>query len=131
MDISLQDLYSYNMEQARGVAGNNLITVFMETQGLTLQEAADRCGEMFRSVIQKFLEYKKEVIARPFSLRGGYNPDVDRKVMIGIESMERMVVGYMGYSFDSPRYFGNEGKEILKTRLVKLREPMDHLSSIV
>ena len=130
MVISLQDLYSYNMEQARGVAGNNLITVFMETQGLTLQEAADRCGEMFRSVIQRFLEYKKEVIARPFSSRG-YSPDVDRKVMVGIESMERMVVGYMGYSFDSPRYFGNEGKEILKTRLVRLREPMDQLSSIV
>ena len=130
MDMSLQDLYSYNMEQARGIAGNNLITVFMETQGLTLQEAADRCGEMFRSVIQRFLEYKKEVIARPFSSRG-YKLEVDKAVMIGIESMERMVVGYMGYSFDSPRYFGNEGKEILKTRLVKLREPMDQLSSIV
>ena len=115
------------MEQARGISGNNLVTVLMETQGLTLQEAADRSGQMFNTMVQQFLKDKNELITRPFSSRG-YSPNVDKGVMRCIESMEQMIIGYIGWCFDTPRYFGNEYKEVLKTRLIKLHEPMNLLS---
>lgn len=114
------------MEQARGIAGNNLITVLMETQGLSLQEAIDRSGELFQSMVQQFLADKKDLMARPFSTRG-YSHSVDVGVMKCVEAMETMITGYIGWSFDTPRYFGNDFQEVLKTRIVKLHDPMNLL----
>lgn len=114
------------MEQARGIAGNNLITVLMETQGLSLQEAIDRSGELFKSMVQRFVTDKKELMARPFSTRG-YSHSVDVGVMKCIEAMETMITGYIGWSFDTPRYFGNDFQEVLKTRIVKLHDSMNLL----
>lgn len=47
-----QDLYSYDMELAKGHRGNNIITVLMESQRFSLQDAADNVGVHFAELMQ-------------------------------------------------------------------------------
>lgn len=50
----LQDLYSYNMEQAMGHMTNNVLTVLQKARGVDLQGAADLVGEHFKELYDGF-----------------------------------------------------------------------------
>lgn len=43
-DRLFKDLYSYDMEQSKGISGNNIITVLMKNKNMDLQAAADYVG---------------------------------------------------------------------------------------
>ena len=46
------------MEQARGLAGNNIVTVLMRERGIPLQSASDRIGAHFASLMRTFVRAK-------------------------------------------------------------------------
>jgi len=52
---STKDLYSYDMEQSKGISGNNIMTVLMENQQMDLQAAADFVGAHCEELMTRFV----------------------------------------------------------------------------
>ena len=113
MDISLQDLYSYNMEQAMGHTGNNILTVLMTHKDLSLQAAADHVGEHWKTLLSTFLDAKKRLPS--------WGAEADREVALYAMAFERWVIGNMNWSFETPRYFGPARFDVRRTGIVHLR----------
>lgn len=93
-----QDVYSYNMEQARGIGGNNIVTVLMEDRGVNLQSASDMVGKHFAELMSRFVEGKKKLPS--------WGLETDAAVAAYIRAMEHWVVGNLDWSFETQRYFG-------------------------
>ncbi len=49
------------MERAKGLDGNNFVTVAMRDKGMSIQEAADYTGAEFMERLSQFLEDRKEL----------------------------------------------------------------------
>lgn len=60
-DITYQDIYSYNMEQAMGHFGNNILTVLQRSMNTDLQGAADYVEVHFRELAAKFEDAKSRL----------------------------------------------------------------------
>ncbi|KAI0316728.1 terpenoid synthase [Amylostereum chailletii] len=107
------DVYSYNMEQAKGHTGNNIVTVLMNAHGITLQAASDFVGEYYKELTERYLSDK--------ALLGSFgNPQVDADVGRYIQAMENWPIGNLVWSFETIRYFGPRHQEVKRTRLVVL-----------
>ncbi|KAJ8473180.1 hypothetical protein ONZ51_g8039 [Trametes cubensis] len=106
------DVYSYNMEQAKGHTGNNIVTVLMREKGVSLQAASDLIGEHFETLMKRFLDTKK--------LLPTFGGDLDHAVVKYVEAMEHWVIGNLEWSFESQRYFGAEHDTVKETLVVKL-----------
>ncbi|TDL25607.1 terpenoid synthase [Rickenella mellea] len=107
------DVYSYNMEQAKGHTGNNYVTVVMQAMDLNLQEASDYIGFIFCSLMKEFLEGKSQLRSRSL------HPDA--AVNAYISALEHWVIGNLIWSFESRRYFGMEHYDVKATRVVTLK----------
>lgn len=108
----LQDILSYNKEQAVGDDEHNMITVIMEQFGMGLQEAIDKAGEMCTARIDRFHELYQ---AMPRWL-GPVDLDVQKLV----DGMAMCVSGVMHWSYESQRYFGKKGLEVKRSRCLHL-----------
>ncbi|KAI0077885.1 terpenoid synthase [Panus rudis PR-1116 ss-1] len=106
------DLYSYNMEQAMGHTGNNILTVLMKEKGLDLQGAADYVGEYFKVLIDRFLDGKAKLPS--------WGPEMDATVSQYIMAMESWIIGNLEWSFATQRYFGTQRQAIRETLTVEL-----------
>lgn len=109
----MQDVYSYNMEQARGIGGNNIVTVLMKAKRVNLQTAVDLAGEHFQKLMDKFMEGKKALPS--------WGVTVDAAVAAYVGAMEHWVVGNLDWSFETQRYFGPHHAEVKRSLLVTLR----------
>ncbi|KAK0204522.1 isoprenoid synthase domain-containing protein [Desarmillaria ectypa] len=109
------DLYSYNMEQAKGHSGANIITVIMKSKKLDLQNAADFLDGYCEALLYQFEKAKETLLARP---EEGYSDAV-----LLLKAFGDWVRGNDQWSFVTERYFGKENGEIKKSRVVILREP--------
>ena len=49
------------MEQSKGLDGKNILTVLMEANGFTLQEAADHAGVIFGDLMNRFVAERKKL----------------------------------------------------------------------
>ena len=117
LTASWQDVYSYNMEQSRGIDGNNIVTVLMREKNVGLQVASDVVGEHFEQLMQQFTESKKHLPT--------WGPEVDAAVDAYIKAMEHWVIGNLDWSFETTRYFGPHFAEVKRTRVVNLRPRRD------
>ncbi|THH10888.1 hypothetical protein EW145_g1027 [Phellinidium pouzarii] len=107
------DVYSYNMEQAReGHSCSNIVTVIMKEKGFSLQRTIDYIGEEFRSLITDFADDKE-------TLRS-FGEKVDTDVYLFISALETWIVGNIFWSFSTERYFGKDHEEVRKTLTVRL-----------
>ncbi|KAL1668106.1 isoprenoid synthase domain-containing protein [Schizophyllum commune] len=97
------DLYSYRMELARGISGVNFVTVLMNELDLDIQGAADHIGEVCIGLLS---QYEHIAVARYVKALGCW-----------IRSL-------VDWSFETPRYFGQDALEVKRTRIVKL--PSNH-----
>ena len=113
-----QDVYSYNMEQAKGHTGNNIVTVLMREKNIGLQAASDFIGEHFKQLMSRFVETKQRLPS--------FGANVDAAVAKYVAAMEYWVVGNLVWSFETQRYFGSEHKQVKDTRIVVLR-PREHM----
>ncbi|KAI0306699.1 isoprenoid synthase domain-containing protein [Multifurca ochricompacta] len=89
------DIFSYNVEQSRGDT-HNMICVFMIHDGLSLQRAVDRVGEMCKQTVENF--------GRQLYVNG----------------LREWIVGSLHWSFMTTRYFGENGALAKTTRIVDL-----------
>ncbi|KAF8867870.1 isoprenoid synthase domain-containing protein [Infundibulicybe gibba] len=96
------DIYSYDMEQAKGLSGNNVMTVLMKT--MTVQEAADYVGVYCKKIIDIYLSAKDRLHLSRY-----------------IEAIGSWLIGNLEWSFETQRYFGAAHLDIKRTRLVTLR----------
>lgn len=73
------------MEKEKELAGNNIMTVFIEKNGLGLQQAADLIGTKFKALIDQFLKDKASIRS--------FDDDVDEGIRKYIFSWECTVIG--------------------------------------
>ncbi|KZV74617.1 terpenoid synthase [Peniophora sp. CONT] len=111
------DVYSYDMEQAKGHTGNNIVTVLMQAHGFSLQAASSHIGEAYAEFMRGYLSAKAQL--RYYSF-GDVQLDLD--VVSYIEAMENWPIGNINWSFESGRYFPKP-EEVKRTGLVVLRQP--------
>ncbi|SJK99768.1 related to Linoleate 10R-lipoxygenase COP4 [Armillaria ostoyae] len=116
------DIYSYNMEQAKGLSCANIVTVIMKSKQLDLQSAVDFINEYCEALLDQYEEAKEVLSARP---EEGYSDAV-----LLLKALGDWVRGNDEWSFATERYFGKEGREIRKSRVVILREPSTNKFSL-
>ncbi|KAK7463064.1 Sesquiterpene synthase 10 [Stygiomarasmius scandens] len=109
------DVYSYNMEQAKGHSGNNIVTVLMRARGYDLQEACDYIGHYFKKLMARFTSAKARLPS--------WGSNVDAEVAKYVDAMGHWVRGNLDWSFETIRYFGPRHNEIKTTRVVTLLRP--------
>ncbi|KAF8623697.1 hypothetical protein AX17_007395 [Amanita inopinata Kibby_2008] len=107
------DVYSYDMEQAKGHHGNNVVTVLMKEKKFGLQDASDYIGEHSQELMKKYLTAKTTMPS--------WGPMIDSQVLRFIQGLECWIVGNLNWSFESQRYFGVRHLEIKETLVVTLR----------
>ncbi|KAI9442056.1 terpenoid synthase [Lactarius psammicola] len=96
--VLTNDLYSYNIEQAAGHGGHNLLTAVMSEKGVDLDGALDWLTEYNGEILSRFREQFQDAPVR----------------------LAYWIRGHDCWSFESERYFGTKGPEIQKHRLVTL-----------
>ncbi|KAH8979419.1 isoprenoid synthase domain-containing protein [Lactarius hatsudake] len=106
------DLYSYNIEQAAGHGGHNILTAIMNEKGVDLAEALDWFAEYNGAILSKFQEQ--------YRMLPSWGPDMDPIVTTYVERLCYWLRGHDCWSFESGRYFGTKGPEIQKHRMVTL-----------
>ncbi|KAF5369039.1 hypothetical protein D9758_003091 [Tetrapyrgos nigripes] len=114
------DVYSYNMEQAKGHSGNNVVTVLMKAYNFDLQQACDYVGLQFKKLMNQFNSAKSRLPS--------FGPKVDAQVAQYVLSMENWIRGNLDWSFETKRYFGTHHEKVKRTRVVFLR-PMEDLGA--
>ncbi|PCH42339.1 terpenoid synthase [Wolfiporia cocos MD-104 SS10] len=107
------DIYSYNMEQSKGIGGNNIVTVLMQDKGIDLQAASDLVGAHFDTLMRRFIATKKQLPS--------WGPAVDATVAGYVAAMEHWVIGNLEWSFETQRYFGALHAQIKDSLTVTLR----------
>jgi len=110
--ILTNDMYSYNIEQATGHDGHNIVTVVMNEKGLDLDGALRWLGEYHGEVLSKFLAQ-----SRALPSWGG---KVDADVGTFVERLAYLIRGVDCWSLETERYLGTKGPEVQKHRLVTL-----------
>ncbi|KAG5640845.1 hypothetical protein DXG03_006834 [Asterophora parasitica] len=106
------DLYSYNIEQAAGHGGHNIITVVMKEKGVDLGGALDWVAKYLGQVLD---EFKAQCQALP-----SWGVAVDREVKVYVERLAYFMRGIDCWAFETERYFGTKGREIQEQRVVDL-----------
>ena len=101
------------MEQAKGLGGNNIVTVLMNDNDIDVQTACDFVGEHFQTLMAKFVAVKQTLPSWGLSIDSG--------VAAYVQAMEHWVIGNLDWSFETQRYFGPNPAEIKETRVVLLR----------
>ena len=92
-----------------------MISIAMRTIGLSLQDAVDYVGDLCQESTHRFIAAKKRV---PAFDDGG---PIDKQVAIDIKGLEDWIVGSLDWGFERSRYFGQDGKGIKNSRVIKLQ----------
>ena len=111
--LSFQDVFSYDVEQSKGLEGNNILTVLMQARGFSLQEASDYAGTLFGDLMNRFVAEREKLPS--------WGPDLDRGVNRYVDAIGHWVVGNLCWSFETSRYFGSALEDVKRTGIVKLR----------
>ncbi|KAF8884017.1 terpenoid synthase [Infundibulicybe gibba] len=105
------DLCSYNVEQARGDDGHNLVTIVMHEHKTTLEGALMWISRLHDDLVNVFLgEYEN---VPTWGL-----PALDAQVAEYIHGLGNWVRANDSWSFESERYFGKAGLKVQRDRVV-------------
>ncbi|KAJ7803885.1 terpenoid synthase [Mycena olivaceomarginata] len=107
------DLCSYNVEQARGDDGHNLVTIVMHALDLDLHAALEWISDLHDKLAENFLAAYDQV--------PDYSDfELNRQVVEYLDGLGNWVRANDSWSFESERYFGKKGAEVEATRTVEL-----------
>ncbi|EMD32850.1 hypothetical protein CERSUDRAFT_161387 [Gelatoporia subvermispora B] len=106
------DICSYNVEQARGDDGHNILTIAQHELKADLNGALKWVKEYHDELVTKFLENVDKVPS--------FGPELDPQVARYVDGLGNWVRANDQWSFESQRYFGTKGLEIMKHRTVAL-----------
>ncbi|KAI0306220.1 terpenoid synthase [Multifurca ochricompacta] len=110
--VLTNDMYSYNIEQASGHGGHNIVTVVMNEKGVDLDSALKWLGDYHEEVLARFQAQHR--------MLPSWGPAVDRDVESFVERLGYWIRGIDSWSLETERYFGTKGVEIQKHRVVTL-----------
>ncbi|KAG6867045.1 hypothetical protein C0993_007245 [Termitomyces sp. T159_Od127] len=106
-----EDVYSYNVEQARG-DGHNIVAILMHRENFALDQAMEWIGDYASRRVQNFLD------------DFGYVPDLGEEFRGDakryLDGLGNWVRAHDCWSFESRRYFATGGMEIQHSRKVAL-----------
>ncbi|KAK7690888.1 hypothetical protein QCA50_005990 [Cerrena zonata] len=107
------DIFSYNKEQAVG-STHNLVAAIMYERGVDIQTAINQAGDLCLECVVSFEQCRQALPS--------WGADVDREVQLYVQGLQDWVAGSLNWSFDvaSMRYFGRNGEEMKKSRVVRL-----------
>ncbi|GKU12797.1 unnamed protein product [Fusarium langsethiae] len=109
--VTLQnDLCSYRKDLVQG-EGNNIIFI-LKKKGMTDQQAFDATGEMLHDCYRRWHMAQTKI---PF-----WGEDIDRDIIKFVNGCRNIALGNLHWSLHTSRYFGDEGQEVKKTRMMKL-----------
>lgn len=80
--------------------------------GLGLQQAVDRIGELCKQTIDAFIENQARVPS--------WGDDIDQDVKLYVNGLQEWIAGSLHWSFMTTRYFGDNGGAVKATRIVEL-----------
>nr|BDI63090.1 sesquiterpene synthase [Auriscalpium vulgare] len=109
--VLTNDTYSYNIEQAAGHDGHNIVTVAMRELHLALPAALEWVGAYHANILAEFVECRGELPS--FAAE-------DAQIVEYVEGLAMGVRGLDAWCFESARYFGTRGREIQRERVVGL-----------
>ena len=89
-----------------------MICIFMIHDGLSLQQAVDRVGEMCKQTIDSFIENQKQIPS--------WGVSIDRDVKLYVRGLQEWIVGSLHWSFMTKRYFAENGGTVKVTRIVDI-----------
>ncbi|KAI0267839.1 terpenoid synthase [Gloeopeniophorella convolvens] len=110
--VLTNDPYSYNIEQASGHDGHNLVTVVMTEKNIGLDDALDWIAEHHAGVLSQF-ESQAHILP-------SWGSTIDAQVKTFVDRLGYWIRGFDCWSFESERYFGASGLEVQKRRVVTL-----------
>ena len=113
--FTLKDMHSYRLELSRGLEGHNIVTAIMEEYHLDLQQALYWLSGYASKTIFNFLT---NVRALP-----SWGEKIDRAVMVYIDRVARCVRGYDAWSYETNRYYGDDGLKVRECRKITLLPP--------
>jgi Terpene synthase family 2, C-terminal metal binding len=117
-------VYSWNVEQARGKAGHNLITTLMNTRSMGVQDAMNYASKLHQGVVDDFLEVRNNIDILTVNQDGAKGPVWDKSVKEQtrryIDALAQCARGCDAWSAESARYGLSE--EFHLTRMVPVLE---------
>ncbi|KAF9056847.1 isoprenoid synthase domain-containing protein [Rhodocollybia butyracea] len=117
------DLYSYDMEQAKGHSGANIVTVFMKTNKMDLQTAVDFLGTYLEALIGQWATARATLSSR--------SEQRYRDSVSVLDALGDWVRGNVIWCFETDRYFGINKDVIRKTLRVTLTTPFSNTINFV
>ena len=108
-------MHSYRLELSRGLEGHNIVTAIMEEYHLDLQQALYWLSGYASKTISNFLT---NIRALP-----SWGEKTDRAVMVYIDRVARCVRGYDAWSYETNRYYGDDGLKVRECRKITLLPP--------
>ncbi|KAI0291492.1 terpenoid synthase [Multifurca ochricompacta] len=103
------DIASYNLEQARGDDGHNIVTILMHQNKADIQGAINWVYEYHKELEGKFMDIYENKIPR-------FGEQVDEELARYVDALGNCVRANDQWDFESERYFGRKGLEIQRTR---------------
>ncbi|KAH0585896.1 hypothetical protein H2248_007180 [Termitomyces sp. 'cryptogamus'] len=111
LSILMNDMYSYNIEQARGDI-HNAVAVVMHQENIGLNETMKWVGDYCSKLVHNFLEDLCHVPS--------FGKEFDDQVKHYLDGLAYWTRGHDSWSFESHRYFKEDGLDIQKSRRVVL-----------
>ncbi|KAH9026094.1 terpenoid synthase [Lactarius hengduanensis] len=113
MIILDNDIASYNVEQARGDDGHNIVTVVMHQHKMDIQGAMNWVHDLHKELEAKFMDLYENKIPK-------FGEPVDTELARYVDGIGNWVRGNDQWNFETERYFGKEAPEVGRTRWVTL-----------
>ncbi|KAI0066268.1 terpenoid synthase [Artomyces pyxidatus] len=110
--VTINDLYSYNIEQSAGHQNHNLVTAVMQELHCDMGQAVDWIAEYHKGLLSQFIEGRDKLPR--------FGEKTDEDLARYVEGLAHWIRGSDCWSFEGKRYFGDKGPEIQKHRIVDL-----------
>ena len=108
-------MHSYRLERSRGLDGHNVISAIMEEYHLDLQQALYWLSGYASKTISNFLSNSHALPS--------WGEKIDRAVRVYIDRVSRCVRGYDAWSYETNRYYGENGLKVQACRKITLLPP--------
>ena len=108
-------MHSYRVERSRGLDRHNVITAIMEEYHLDLQQALYWLAGYASKAIFNFLANMRALPS--------WGEKIDEAVIIYIDRVARCVRGCDAWSYESHRYYGDDGLKVREGRQITLLPP--------
>jgi hypothetical protein len=112
IQVVVQDLYSFNVEQAKG-DDHNIVTLMILHENMAVQDAIGRVSTIHDRLAAQFL-------AVFHSLPSFGSAAVDNMIQYYAEGLGNWIRANDCWSFETWRYFKDDGPRVQKERVVEL-----------